>query len=672
MTGETPVLTQPPDQPPASAPSRLRWLWDAENFLVSLALAILTLLPLIEIVGRKLFHGGISASAAFQQHLVLIIGLLGGMFAARDRRLLSLSTLTTFLKGRWLLFARVFSSAFAAGITTFLCLAAAQLVQSEKGAGTVLAYNIPVWTVQAIMPLGFGVIALRLLWHAADSWRGRLVALLVAASMVWIGFHPPLAPAKLVVPGLVALLFAVVLGAPIFVMLGGAALILFWGADSPIASVSLTHYSMVTNPTLPTVPLFTLAGYFLAEGGASKRLIRVFQAFLGQFRGGPAIVTVLGCAFFTSFTGASGVTILALGGLLMPMLLGAAYSERATLGLLTGSGGLGLLFPPSLPLILYAIVASTNAKGSGVTIEKMFLGGLGPGVLLVALAIWLGIRLGPKKPRSAELRSGAGVSPVTGSGAGVPPVATGRLALEETIRERNPGTPISHRPLAFDRLEAARALWAAKWELLLPVVALVALFGGFATPVEAAAVTAFYAFIVETFLMRDFKGPREISRVMAECGLLVGGVLLILGVALGFTNFLIDAQVPARAVEWVTGAVHSKYAFLLALNLCLLVVGCVMDMYSAIVVVVPVIVPLGVAYGIDPIHLGIVFLANLELGLLTPTAGINIFLSSYRFGKPVFQVSRAVIPIQCLLLVGLLLITYLPPLTTFLPHWLGK
>jgi len=190
--------------------------------------------------------------------------------------------------------------------------------------------------------------------------------------------------------------------------------------------------------------------------------------------------------------------------------------------------------------------------------------------------------------------------------------------------------------------------------------------------VEAAAVTAVYAFVVETFVMRDFKSPRQISRVMAECGLLVGGVLLILGVALGFTNFLIDAQVPSRAVEWVTGAVQSKYAFLLALNVCLLVIGCVMDMYSAIVVVVPLIVPLGAAYGIDPIHLGIIFLANLELGLLTPTAGINIFLSYYRFGKPVLQVSRAVLPMQCILIVGLLLITYLPALTTFLPRWLGR
>jgi tripartite ATP-independent transporter DctM subunit len=612
---------------PAEPAGRLRWLWRAENLLVALALAALMVLPLIEIVGRKFFHGGLNGGASLQQHLVLIIGLLGGMFAARDRRLLSLSTLTNFLTGRWQTFARVFSSAFAAGITVFLCLAALQLVQSEKGGGKILAYGIPIWVVQGIMPLGFGIIALRLLWHAADTWRGRLVALLVAGSMVWIGFYPPLSPARLVVPGLAALLVAVVLGAPIFVMLGGAALILFWGEDTPIASISLTHYSMVTNPTLPTLPLFTLAGYFLAEGGASKRLIRVFQAWLGQFRGGPAIVTVLACAFFSSFTGASGVTILALGGLLMPVLMGAGYSERATLGMLTGSGGLGLLFPPSLPLILFAIVASSNATGAGVTIEKMFLAGFGPGVLLVGMAIWLGMCLGPK--------------------------STG-----------------IHR--AFDRGEAGRAVWAAKWELLLPVVALVALFGGFATPVEAAAVTAFYAFVVETFFYRDFKGPRDVARVMAECGLLVGGVLLILGVALGFTNYLIDAQIPSRAVEWVTGTVHSKYAFLLALNVCLLVVGCVMDMYSAIVVVVPIIVPLGMAYGVDPLHLGIIFLANMELGLLTPTAGINIFLSSYRFKKPVLQVSRAVLPMQCVLIVGLLLITYFPALTTFLPHWLGR
>jgi len=626
MSGKNRSGAPGPLRPAPAGDGWRRWLREVENLLVSLALAALVLLPLGEIVLRKLFQTGISGATAFQQHLTLLIGLLGGALAAREGRLLTLSTLMDFLKGQGQVFARVFSSAFAAGISVFLCVAAAQLVQTEKEAGKILAYGIPLWTIQLVMPLSFGVIALRLLWRAAESWRGRLVALLLAGGVVWIGLQPPIAPDTLVLPALLTLLAAVVLGAPIFVLLGGAALILFWGQDLPIASISLTHYSMVTNPTLPTVPLFTLAGYFLAEGGASKRLIRVFQALFGQFRGGPAIVTVLACAFFTSFTGASGVTILALGGLLMPVLMGAGYSERSTLGLLTGSGGLGLLFPPSLPLILYAIMASLN-KAGGVTIEKMFLGGLGPGLLLVAMAAWLGIRLGPKEEAG---------------------------------------------PPAFDRGEAGRAIWAAKWELLLPVVALVALFGGFATPVEAAAVTALYAFVVETFVYHDFKRAREISRVMTDCGLLVGGVLLILGVALGFSNYLIDAQIPTHAAEWVTGAVKSKYAFLLALNLCLLVVGCVMDVYSAIVVVVPLIVPLGLAYGIDPIHLGIIFLANMELGLLTPTVGINIFLSSYRFGKPVLQVSRAVIPMQCMLVIGVLLITYLPPLTTLLPRWFGR
>jgi tripartite ATP-independent transporter DctM subunit len=614
--------------PPTPAPDGWRrWLRVGEDSLVMLALGALVIVPLLEIVLRRLFQSGISGATAVQQHLTLVISLLGGMLAARDRRLLSLSTLSQFLKGRWQVFARVYSSAVAAAVSVFLGVAAAQLAASERGGGNMMAYQIPIWMVQLIMPIAFAVIALRLLWNASERWGGRLGALLLAGSMAGIGLHPFVAPERLVTPGLIGLLAAVILGAPIFALLGGAALILFWGDGMPIASLSLTHYSMVTNPMLPTVPLFTLAGYFLAEGGASRRLIRVFHALLGQLRGGSAIVAVIACAFFTSFTGASGVTILALGGLLMPVLLGAGYTERAALGLVTGSGGLGLLFPPSLPLILYAVVANANAGAGGVTIERMFLGGLGPGVLLVTMASLMGIWLGPKKPAEAT---------------------------------------------KFDGAEAGRAIWAAKWELLLPVVALAALFGGLATPVEAAAVTALYAFVVETFVYRDFKRASDISRVMAEAGLLVGGVLLILGVALGFTNYLVDAQVPTHAVEWVVGVVKSPYAFLLALNVCLLAVGCVMDIYSAIIVVAPLIVPLAMAYGVDPVHLGIIFLANMELGLLTPTVGLNIFLSSYRFGKPVLQVSRAVIPMQCVLLIGVLLITYLPPLTTFLPRWLGR
>ncbi|MBU6400714.1 MAG: TRAP transporter large permease subunit [Verrucomicrobia bacterium] len=627
MSGSPSRETRTEGQVAAAIAGWRPWVRNGEDVVISLALAALVLLPLSEIVLRRLFQTGLSGAGAFEQHLTLVIGLLGGMLAAREGRLLALSTLTRSLEGRWQALGRGFSGSVGAAVSVFLCVAAVQLVQSERAGGKTLAYGIPVWVIQSVMPLGLGTIAWRLVWRAAAGARGRLLALLVTGGLLGLGFHPPLAPDKLVVPALGILLVAVVLGAPIFVMLGGAALILFWGEDLPIASISLTHYSMVTNPTLPTVPLFTLAGYFLAEGGASHRLVGVFQALLGRLRGGPAIVAVVACAFFTSFTGASGVTILALGGLLMPVLLGAGYPERTTLGLITGSGGLGLLFPPSLPLILYAIVASNQTQTGGVTMEKMFLGGLGPGLLLVAMFAGLGVWLGRKQGPRAN---------------------------------------------ACEAVRASRAIWVAKWELLVPVVALVALFGGFATPVEAAAVTALYAFAIETFVYRDFKRVRDIPRVASECGLLVGGVLLILGVALGLTNYLVDAQVPTRAVGWVTAAVKSKFVFLLALNLCLLVVGCMMDMYSAVVVVVPLLVPLGIAYGIDPIHLGIIFLANMELGLLTPTVGLNIFLASYRFNQPVLQVSRAVLPLQGLLLAGVLLITYLPPLTTFLPRWLGK
>jgi C4-dicarboxylate transporter DctM subunit len=423
------------------------------------------------------------------------------------------------------------------------------------------------------------------------------------------------------VPALVVLGFATVFGAPVFTTLGGAALILFWGHEEPLAVVPLKHYSLVTNSTLPSIPLFTLAGYFLAEGGASRRLVRVFQSWFGWFRGGPALVTALVCAFFTSFTGASGVTILALGGLLMPVLVAARYSERASLGLLTSAGSLGLLFPPCLPLILYVIVANTSAQAD-LTLQQIFLAGIGPGLLLVGLTAWWGIRQGPKDKSSDR---------------------------------------------TFSWNESRAALWEAKWEMLVPVVALVALFSGWATPVEAAAVTTLYAFLTQAVIHRDLHWFRDVPRVMTECGLLVGGVLLILGVALGFTHWLIDAQVPDLLVEWVTTRIHSKLVFLLAVNLFLLVVGCLMDIFSAIVVVVPLLAPLAARFGIDPLHFGILFLANMELGFLTPPVGMNLFLSSYRFQKSMAEVTRAVLPMLFVLIVGVLVITYFPPLTLWLP-----
>ena len=484
---------------------------DAENLGVTAALLAMMLLPVAEAVLRKTTRVGIVGATVIVQHLTLIVGMLGGAIAAREGRLLALSALTTVLHGRVKTVVTIFSQSFAAAVSAFLCVASVQFVRSEIPAAHVIAYGIKTWYVQSLLPVGFGVITARLWWHAARTWRGRAVALALIAAFIAAAVWLPVPAARIKWPALGILLLATVLGAPVFTTLGGAALILFWAEDVPIAAVPLTHYSLVVNPSLPTLPLFTLAGYFLAEGGAARRLVRVFNALFGQIRGGPAIVTALVCAFFTSFTGGSGVTILALGGVLMPVLIGAKYRERTALGLLTGAGSLGILFPPCLPLILYAIIAS-QAKTS-ITIEQMFLGGLLPGCLMVALAIWWGVAAGPK--------------------------------LEK-----------DHKRFAFR--EAWVAVWEAKWELLLPVVALVALFGGFATPVEAAAVTALYAFVVETVVYRDLRLFKDVPRVVTDCGLLVGGVLLILGVALGFTQYLVDAQVPDQAVAWATEVSPAK------------------------------------------------------------------------------------------------------------------
>lgn len=588
--------------------------------MLSLVLGGMMALPLLEALLRKTLHTGISNQTAIVQHLTLVAGMLGGAIAAREGRLLSLSSLQLVLRGAWRDAARSFGAAVAAAVTAMLCVASVRFVLSERGTGGVVAYDVPLWVVQLALPLGFALVALRILWRSSERWSWRGATVLLAGVLALVVLRAPLPVNQLTIPAFVVLIVAVVLGAPIFAALGGAGLILFWRDASPIASLTVDHYGLVTNPTLPTVPLFTLAGYFLAEGGASRRLIRVFQALVGQVRGGPAILVALVCAFFTSFTGASGVTILALGGLLMPVLLAAGYSERTALGLLTGTGSLGLLLPPCLPLIFYAVIA-------GVDIKHMFLGGIVPGFLLIALtAVW-GIS---QAPRTAAARA------------------------------------------PFDWSETGRAVWDAKWELLIPVVALGALFSGLATPVEAAALTAAYAFVIETFVYRDLGLLRDGPRVTAESGVLVGGVLLILGVALGFTNYLAFAEVPARAVDWVTAAVHSKWAFLLLLNLFLLVVGMLMDIYSAIVIVVPLIVPLGRAFGIEPVHLGIVFLANLELGYLTPPVGVNLFLSSLRFNQPMAVVIRSVVPMLIVFLIGVLLITYIPALTTTLPGWLGR
>jgi C4-dicarboxylate transporter, DctM subunit len=346
----------------------------------------------------------------------------------------------------------------------------------------------------------------------------------------------------------------------------------------------------------------------------------VFRGLVGWLPGGTAVVTALLCAFFTVFTGGSGVTILALGGLLFVALEADGYRERFSLGLLTASGSLGLLFPPALPLILYGIVAQ-------VPIENLFLGGILPGILLVGLiALW---------------------------------------GLREGVRSKA-------RRQAFSGREALAAIWHGKWELAIPVLVLVAIFSGIATLVEAAALTALYAFVAQVFIHRELSLRRDLPRVMSECVVLVGGVLIILGVAMSLSSYMVDAQIPMRILGWAKLHISSPLVFLLGLNLFLLVVGCLMDIFSAIAVVVPLIVPLGEAFGIDPIHLGIIFIANLELGYLTPPVGLNLFLASYRFERPLLVIWRSVLPPLAILAAGVLLITYVPWLTVGLLHWLGR
>ena len=578
----------------------------------------MAVLPIAEIALRRLFGIGIPGSIPFVQHLTLWVGFLGGALAAREGRMLALST-GTFLSDRWRHPADVAAAGVSAAISTMLCLGGIELVQLEREAGTIIAAGVPVWWAQLVLPVAFALIALRVVWRA-PGWAGRaisvaglVVGVQVAGAADWLLGTP-------VWPGVAIVIAAALLGAPIFTLLGGIAAILFLGEGIPPVAVLIETYQLAVKPTLPAIPLFTLAGYLLAEGRASHRLLRLFRALFGWMPGGTALVCALLCAFFTVFTGGSGVTILALGGLLLPALVADGYRERSALGLLTASGSLGLLLPPALPLILYGIVAQSP-------IEDLFIGGIVPGLLLISLIGGWGIR--------------------------------------EGIRAHVPR-------VRFDLGEAAGALWEAKWETLLPMIVLVAIFGGYATLVEASALAALYAFVVQAFIHRDIKITRDFRRVFVDCVVTIGGILVILGVAVGLTSYMVDADVPGRLLEWTQTYVDSPRVFLLGLNIFLLIVGCLMDVFSATFVVVPLIVPLGVAFGIHPVHLGIIFVANLELGYLTPPVGLNLFLSSYRFKRPLTEVWTATLPFLAILGVGVLLITYVPWLTTGLLRLMGR
>lgn len=411
----------------------------------------------------------------------------------------------------------------------------------------------------------------------------------------------------------VLIILLATLGLPLFAALGAGGLLAAHQAELDAAVLIIELNRLASSPNLTAIPLFTFAGVVLAAGGAPQRLIRLFNALIGWLPGGIAAVALIACAFFTAFSGASGVTILALGGLLLPMLMSVGYRERFSLGLLTSSGSIGLLFPPSLPVLLFGIVA-------GVNIDALFLAGAVPGLLLLVM---LGL-----------------YCTATGLWHHIP---------------RQPFTAVAMR----------QALRAGVWDLLLPAGVVWGIFGGFVTVSEAAACTAVYVLLLETVIHRSLSLRRQLVPVLRETSVLVGSILVILGVAMGLTNLLIDAQVPMHLLEWVRANVDSQLQFLLLLNLMLLVVGAMMDIFSAIVVVVPLILPLAQQYGIDPVHLGIIFLANLEIGYLTPPVGLNLFIACQRFQKPILSLFVASLPFLLIMLLWLAIVTYVPQLTTW-------
>ena len=584
-----------------------------ENAVAIAILVAMTVLPLIEIASRIIIGRGISGSIVVVQNFTLWITLLGAALASRSERLLALST-QHFLPVHTQRFVKIFTSAIAVAVTSTLVVASFEFVDIERDFGDVISWDIPIWLVLSVLPVGFGAITGRLIWHAASDWQGRAVASLGLLIPFLFTLMSGVETVGIVLPATLVIILSTALGMPIFAAIGGAALVLFWGDDTPLTAVPGETYRLTASPMLPAIPLFALAGYLLAEGSAGQRLTRLFTACVGWMPGGLAIVATLVLAFFTPLTGASGITILSMGGLLLPVLVRAKYPEQTSLGLVTVSGSIGLLWFPSLPVFLYAFYANLDYA-------KLFVGGLLPGVLLVL-------------------------------------VVAGWAASQGWLRG------VTRTP--FVLREAIAAMWEAKWELLLPLVVLGGIAGGFTTLVEAAALTVLYTFVVECFIQRGLSVRRDLPRIFVECATLVGGFMIILSVALGFTNFLVIAQIPMMALEWVQTHIESPMLFLLALNGFLLLVGALMDIYSAIVIVVPLIAPIAAAYGIDPVHLAIIFLANLELGYLTPPMGANLFLSSYRFDKPLTTVYRSALPYMFLLLVTVLFITYVPALTLWL------
>jgi len=419
---------------------------------------------------------------------------------------------------------------------------------------------------------------------------------------------------------IICILLLTLLGTPLFAIIGLGALLSFYYADIDSAAIFIELYRVASQPTLLAIPLFTFAGFVMAESKTPQRLTRLSQSLLGGIPGGVPMVVLMACAFFTAFTGASGVTIIALGGLLYPLMLKEKYSKNFSLGMMTSSGSLGLLFPPSLPLILYGLVAQVN-------IDQLFIAGLIPGLLMIFIIALYSMFM------------------------------SSRFHIKRT---------------AFQPGEAYQAVREAAWEIPLPFIILFGIYGGIFTVTEAAAVTAVYVIVIESWVYKDIHPVKDLPRLMRDSMILVGTILIILGTAMGFTSYLVDEQIPMQLLETMQTYIRDPITFLIVLNIFLLLVGCMMDIFSAIIVVVPLIVPIAKSYDINMVHLGIIFLTNLEIGYSTPPVGINLFIASSRFKEPILRLYRATLPFLGFRLIGLLLITYVPWFSLFLINYFQR
>ena len=605
----------------------MRWAWGrlshVDNGLASVALVGMALIPMIEMLLRPLHGKGIDNASVLVQHLGLMVAMMGAVAAERNGHLSSLglgTTLSPDLQAKL----HAVGHAGAAMLSGMLCVASWNLVSSEMASGQTLSYGLPLWWMQGFLPLGFGLLACKLAWRSIQAPVWRLLATLIyplAGGVVALNMDLQSLPLSFGALVLLALLF---MGAPIFAVLGGLGLLLLGHEGLPLAAMALSHYQITVNPSLPALPLFTLAGLVLAKTKASERLSQVFVAVMGGGPVGTVLAVALLCSCFTALTGGSGVTILALGGLLLPLLKAAGYPEQRGMGLVTSASALGVLLAPSVPLIMFAIIAK-------VPINTMFLAGLIPAVVMVFCLVVFGGYL-PMNRSAHPSQTAEAVLPVRG--------------------------------------HVAATVWRAKWELLAPVVAIGSLVSGLTTPTESAALTAVYAVATQVFAHREL-GWARLSECLSQTVQLIGGVMLIMGMALGLTNYLIDAGVPDIATDWVQSITQNKYVFLLALNVFLFFAGALMEIYAAIVVLVPLLLPLAVSYGIDPIHFGIIFLANLEMGFLCPPAGMNIYFASAVFQKPLREVVASVLPAVAAIFVGTLVLSWLPVLVTGLPELIG-